>query len=95
MDIIEKSWKDLDFDEVDFESKGKVQWSFGRGGYPLDDHEHSISRYEEKFNEKYKGNDIEEIRYKLPQCINKMISLNKEWTKAEIQEDIRRALGIK
>ena len=51
---IEKTWKDLDWDAVNFESSsvsnkpGAGQWAWGCGGLPHRDDEYSISHVDEK-----------------------------------------------
>ena len=86
MERIEKSWKDLDLDTVDFgESIGDGQWSFSAGGSPHESGEWSIYTYNE---------DDVEVRYKLPECINRMLALQRKWGDDEATGRIRNALRI-
>lgn len=88
MDRIDKSWKELDFDEVDFRSRaegGPGRWGYGQGGHPLQDQEWSISFIDENYTE---------IRYKMPSCINEMLSFQRQHGAEEVQSAIRKALDI-
>lgn len=82
MNRIEKAWKDLDFDQVDFSSS---EWSFGCGGAPLSENEWSISHYKQ---------GVPEIRYKMPPCINKMLVRVHEWGDQDRRQRIISALGV-
>lgn len=82
-DRIEKSWKELDFDEVVFE-EGSF-WNWGRGGAPLKDYEWHISHYDK---------DMQETRYKLPAILNEMLERRyKEGMEKKLQ-DIRNVLRL-
>ena len=83
MDRIEKSWKELDFDVVDFSSGSG--WTWGMGGYPLETGEYSISMIED---------DYTDIRYTLPKCINDMLTTIEKWGKDDALSNVRRSLGI-
>ena len=82
MDRIEKSWKDLNFDEVDFDSGN---WAWSCGGEPHKNFEFSICYVDEK---------LDEIRYKMPACISKMLMLQRKFGIDEAQNNIKHALGI-
>jgi hypothetical protein len=79
----DKSWRDLPFDEVKYDDNG--EWGWGNGGYPPNDLETSISSYDAEGNE---------VRYKMPQCINIMLRRMYECGTQDTQERIKRALGI-
>lgn len=79
---IEKSFKDLDFDQVDFQQRN---WMFSKGGLPLSDDEWSIS---------YIDKEGTEIRYKLPHCINQMINAVSKNSVDGFKSKIRDLLGI-
>lgn len=80
-DRIEKNWKDLDLEKVDFSQGGNWNWS--RGGLPLLDYEYAISHYSENGTE---------TRYKLPPCINKMLKQQYSLGANEARRKIRSAL---
>jgi hypothetical protein len=82
MDRIEKDFSEIDADKVDFQNS---EWTFGRGGHPLKDHEWSISHIDE---------DLNETRYKLPACINKMLHRQYQWGKDKALRNVRNALGL-
>ena len=62
MTRIEKAFSDLDISKVDFSSG---RWHYGRGGLPHGDFEWSISHI---------SDDMTETRYKLPDCLSKMLN---------------------
>jgi hypothetical protein len=77
-----KPFKELDFDAVDFESG---DWSYGRGGFPLEEDQWAISCVIE---------DFQEIRYPLPLFINQIINYRYVRGKEDAKAKIREALGI-
>lgn len=79
----EKSWRELDFDKVKYDDN--EGWFWGNGGHPLNDSETSISSYDAEGNE---------VRYKMPQCINNMLRRMYERGMQNTQERIKRALGF-
>lgn len=87
MKIIEKNWKDLDLDKVDFgtDVAGNTQWSFSAGGHPHGSDEWSIYTYTD---------DETQVRYKLPECINEMMRLQRKCGGDEATRRIRSTLGM-
>ncbi len=91
MKRIEKSWEDLDFTKVNFQSSSESDdpeaghWGWGRGGGPLKDQEFSISHVDEK---------LVETRYKMPPCINEMLINQRLHGAEEAKGAIKRALDI-
>lgn len=93
-DRIEKSWEDLDWNAVNFKSSresdkpGAGHWCWGCGGFPLGDHEFSIS---------YVDDDLVETCYKMPAPINEMLRLQEvhatEAAKREIESAFRKVVG--
>lgn len=83
---IEKDWKELDFEKVDFDYKGPgLQWTWARGGSPLEDYEWSISSIDQEMNE---------TRYKLPECFNTMLNRQFQFGAESARGKIRSALGV-
>jgi hypothetical protein len=82
MNRIEKDWKDLDFDSVDFDSGN---WGWCRGGRPLNDNEFAICNVTD---------DLVETCYKMPKCINRMLLAQYEYGKDDKLKQIQAALGI-
>lgn len=86
MNRIEKDWKELDADKVDFNHKGPLQqWTWSRGGRPLEDWEWSISAINE---------DLTETRYKLPECLNTMLNAQFRYGEESARGKMRNALGV-
>lgn len=90
-DKIEKSYKDLNWEEVSFnknEGSRNNCWYWSCGGYPLFNNEWSIN---------YIDDNLVETRYKMPDCINEMLNLcykhGREESKREIQTSLKRILG--
>ena len=77
-----KTWRDIDLNSVDFESQ---EWSYGMGGFPLNDGEWSIDHLDK---------DMNETRYRMPQCINIMLRRRYENGLNEAKSKIRSALGL-
>jgi hypothetical protein len=82
MNRIEKPYTDLDWNSVYF---GNGNWSWGNGGYPLDDNEFFIAHTDDKFVE---------TRYKMPICINEMLKVQRRHGNDEKLRMIQSALGI-
>lgn len=82
MERIEKDWSELDAEAVDFESG---EWSWGRGGHPLQDHEYGVTHVNE---------EMVQTRYKAPPFINEMLRVQEKCTAESTRRDIRSALGI-
>ncbi len=82
MNTIEKSFDELDVEQVNFKSG---DWIWGNGGFPQKDDEYSISYIDES---------MIKTRYKLPECINYMLKTQHEWGDACRSRKIRDALGI-
>ena len=88
MSRIEKDFSDLDIHKVDFHKKaGGGFWTSGSGGHPLQDGERYISFVED-------NDEMQETRYKLPNCINEMINLERKSAAEEVKREIKRAIGI-
>lgn len=90
LDRDEKTWKDLNWDAVNFESSQKSKdpnaghWGWGRGGSPHGDHEYSIS---------YVDDELKETRYKMPAAISEMLRMAQEWGKEDAKKEIRAKIG--
>lgn len=82
---IEKEWADLDIGKVDFDAR-PCRWTWCMGGHPLKSGEYAICFLPE--------NNEEEIRYKLPKCLNDMIGLNIKFAREECKSEMRSALGL-
>ncbi len=82
-DRTDKSWKELDFDEVDFDSGN---WSWGSGGGPLSDNEHTISHVSD--------GDLHETRYKMPDCINNMMKTAYDGGKHDLQQKYKNLMDL-
>ncbi len=86
----EKTWKDLDCEKVNFEFSSVSKdpeaghWGWGCGGAPHEDHEYSISRVDDQ---------LSEVRYKMPDCINRMLRIQAEHAAEKARRDIRYAMG--
>jgi len=86
----EKTWKDIDWDAVNFESSQKSKdpnaghWGWGRGGYPHGDYEYSISYVDDK---------LDETRYKMPAAISEMLRVASACGKDEAWRELRAKLG--
>lgn len=82
MPRIEKDFKELDFGKVDFENG---RWTWGCGGHPLNSGEWSIS---------YLEDGLIEQRYKMPPCINQMLSHRYKAGERDTRRNICNALGL-
>jgi len=82
MKRIEKNWSDLDFDTVDFDDGN---WGFSSGGHPHNTGEWSICHADD---------DLNETRYKLPECINHMMRLQRKWGDDDAIGRIKHALRL-
>lgn len=83
MDRIEKDWTDLDCSEVDFDCGN---WSWGRGGSPLQDWDYSITYVAS-------DTDLTETRYKLPECLSLMLRRSEQHGAEDAKRTIRNAIG--
>lgn len=90
-DRTEKTWKDIDWDAVNFKSSRQDpkdpnagHWSWGRGGYPHNDWEYSISYVDDKLNE---------TRYKMPEAISHMLRVASNCGKELAQREIKHIIG--
>ena len=82
MKDINKDWKELDVNAVDFKNGS---WSWGRGGGNLQDHEFSVSHI---------SKDLVETNYKCPEWLNQMLRLQYRTGKEGAQANMRHCLGI-
>jgi hypothetical protein len=86
----EKTWKDIDWEKVNFDGSAVSDdpeaghWAWGCGGRPHEDNEYSISRVDDQLNE---------VRYKMPDCINRMLKVQGECAAEEAKRKIRSAMG--
>ncbi len=84
IDRIEKTWKDLDFDAVNFKDRSSG-WSFSKGGLPLRDGQWAITHVD---------GEGKETRYCLPDAISTMLNIAEEHGKHTMQLRIRETLGL-
>jgi hypothetical protein len=78
----EKELKDLDTSTVDFDNG---EWTWGNGGHPLTDQDFFISHTDD---------GLTETRYKLPECISRMLRTQYRHGQEDAQVAVRAALGI-
>lgn len=84
MKRIEKDWTELDWEKVDFTYE-TGNWGWSCGGAPHSDNEWSIY---------YVDEDLNTVRYKMPDCINHMLETQEKQGRDDLQRKLQRLLGI-
>lgn len=84
MHDIEKTYKELDWESVNFDNGS---WSWGRGGYPLNDDEYFIYFVASDRN-------LTSTRYKMPDCISRMLKIAYRQGEQDAKMKIKNAIGL-